>query len=335
MSERPLSVRRDHSLLDAARQMSARNVGAVLVLDDTGALCGICTERDLLTKVVAQEKNASALTVADVMTPHPTVVNVGDDFETVYDTLMQINARHLPVTDGAKLVGIVSLRDVFKVRERILERHLDEEKDLVRSYQQLLDRPQEARIAHLLYEKEQLKRLAVTDELTGLYNFRYFQRRLDEEFNRAQRYGHELSVAICDLDDFKKINDTYGHPAGDEVLSGVGRMLGHSLDVVHVLVSLRLSDLVMRYGGEEFVVIFPETSLEDAHEAAERIRRAIAAYGFLPRKSEVPVHVTMSIGIASFPTHACRKEDLIQRADEALYQAKTAGKNLVVTYQNA
>ncbi|MFA5809554.1 MAG: diguanylate cyclase [Thermoleophilia bacterium] len=164
------------------------------------------------------------------------------------------------------------------------------------------------------------RRLAITDPLTGLYNFRYLSNVLDREMSKSQRYGRNLSAAILDLDDFKKVNDTYGHQAGDELLKAVARVL---------MANVRQSDMVTRYGGEEFSVVFPETSKEFAIKVSEKLRRGIAAIR-LPEYPEV--RVTTSIGVASYPEDSEEQTDLLMKADQALYRAKESGKNRCVPY---
>lgn len=163
---------------------------------------------------------------------------------------------------------------------------------------------------------------AVTDDLTGLANNRAFRERMDEEAARAQRFGHDLSLLIIDLDDFKQVNDTYGHPQGDAVLKSVGRILADES---------RGIDVPARYGGEEFVVALPETSGTGAFELAERIRERIEAEQTpLLDGSGGKVRVTASLGLATLPGSAASASELFLGADAALYEAKRSGKNRVV-----
>lgn len=164
------------------------------------------------------------------------------------------------------------------------------------------------------------RRLAITDPLTGLYNFRYLSNSLDREMSKSQRYGRNLSAAILDLDDFKKVNDTYGHQAGDELLKAVARVL---------MGNVRQEDMVTRYGGEEFSVVFPETSKSAALNVAEKLRRGVAGIR-LPEYPEV--RVTTSIGVASYPEDSEEQTELLMKADQALYQAKASGKNRCVPF---
>jgi two-component system cell cycle response regulator len=160
------------------------------------------------------------------------------------------------------------------------------------------------------------ERMATTDGLTGLLNHRTFQGRLDEQLLSAQRYGRKLSVILCDIDHFKSVNDTYGHPVGDQVLRGVAAILAKEA---------RTTDLVARYGGEEFAVVMPETDTPGAMVIAERIRQRIAA--LVTETGQGPLQVTMSLGVATYPDDGQQKAELVERADGCLYHAKRHGRN--------
>jgi diguanylate cyclase (GGDEF)-like protein len=163
---------------------------------------------------------------------------------------------------------------------------------------------------------------AVTDELTGLSNARFFRELIGKESARAERFGHELALIMIDIDDFKQINDTYGHLQGDKVLRMVGRVLQFESRGV---------DEPARYGGEEFAVALPETGLEGALDLAERVRARIESEQVPRAGGGHPVSVTASIGVASMPGSSDRGEKLITAADAALYEAKRGGKNRVAT----
>jgi PleD family two-component response regulator len=203
----------------------------------------------------------------------------------------------------------------------------------------------------------QIEDLAMTDGLTGLMNHRCFYDRLSEEIDRGRRCGTSVALLMLDIDDFKKLNDTYGHPVGDEVLRRIGALLKEECR--------KGGDVAARYGGEEFCVILPDTSLrqegsgeaddpraepgaclsqrEDAaraaesheegtHAVAERLRRRIASTGFPVGPDHAAVTATVSIGIASFPDSAHSMDELVACADAALYAAKRAGKDRVCTH---
>jgi len=168
------------------------------------------------------------------------------------------------------------------------------------------------------------KKLAVTDELTGLANYRNLQSRLESEIDRARRYDKRLSLIMLDVDDFKRFNDTFGHVAGDGALAEIARVLQSTVREV---------DLVARYGGEEFSIVLPETDAAGAFVVAEKVRETVAE-ALLPGTDEQRgTAVTVSLGVATFPTHARDREGLLREADDALYRAKNGGKNRVRSAQ--
>lgn len=162
----------------------------------------------------------------------------------------------------------------------------------------------------------------ITDPLTGIYNRRYLDRRIDEEVKRALRYDFPLSVLMLDIDRFKAVNDRFGHRAGDAVLSKLGQTIAQSV---------RRSDVVARYGGEEVLVIATHTPIHAAAELGERLRRLVEATEFTThdRPDRQSLQVTVSIGIAALNAEKNDSRSLIQSADEALYRAKKEGRNRI------
>jgi diguanylate cyclase (GGDEF)-like protein len=169
---------------------------------------------------------------------------------------------------------------------------------------------------------ERANALATHDGLTGLFNHRQFQSLLADEVSRVKRYNDPLTLVLCDIDFFKRLNDTYGHPFGDLVLKGVSARLQES-------VRDRI-DVAARYGGEEFALVFVKTDLASALQRTERIRESIENIPFRTEQGET-VHVTMSFGLARFGEHAKSAEALVKRADKALYKAKENGRNRLET----
>ncbi|MCJ7702431.1 MAG: GGDEF domain-containing protein [Anaerolineales bacterium] len=163
-----------------------------------------------------------------------------------------------------------------------------------------------------------LEYLAAHDELTGLYNRRSFQQLMEREINISKRYKQPLSLLMIDIDDFKKVNDTYGHIIGDEILK---------LITQNIFNSFRGIDIVARWGGEEICVLLVNTDKTGAYAAALRVQEEIDKIDFQQEKS--PIHITVSIGVASIDLDNPNGQNLILQADKAMYQSKVAGKNLV------
>jgi len=170
---------------------------------------------------------------------------------------------------------------------------------------------------------EKMNSMIIREGLTGLFNKVYIRQRLEEEFYRAKRYDHRLSLLMIDLDNFKALNDRYGHTAGDHLLRYFSQLINETV---------RPSDIPARYGGEEFLIILPETEKKEASALAERLRLRISLYPFRldSRKEDIPF--TISVGVTSYPEFGQSTEDLIALADEALYTAKKNGKNQVAVH---
>jgi len=164
---------------------------------------------------------------------------------------------------------------------------------------------------------ERVRHMAFVDGLTGIFNRRYFETRVLEEIERAKRYQGSVSLIMVDIDHFKRLNDEFGHLMGDDVLRQISTMFSQNI---------RKVDVGCRYGGEEFAVIVPETTGEDAYYVADKLRKVIETAVF----PGVPRPVTISAGVASYPANAANRDELIKAADEALYAAKQAGRNMVV-----
>jgi len=215
---------------------------------------------------------------------------------------------------------------VFFLRSTSDERRLDEESvrltsAIAQGAVRALNRA--AMFESVLSHQEQLEALAKLDELTGCLSRRYLMERLENELERAARYNRLLGLVMFDIDDFKNLNDTHGHTTGDAALRLIGEVLQHSL---------RTADFVGRYGGDEFLLVLPETSVHGTHQLAERIRTGVAGREFDLRGGTRKL--TVSGGVAGFPeAGVVSAEDLIDRADQALYRAKAAGRNQVVCYK--
>ncbi len=199
---------------------------------------------------------------------------------------------------------------------------LDEIQHNIEHIIQTFDIPEENKIEvikQINFMYSRTKYLSLTDELTGLSNRRFFEETFEKEFLRAQRYNNKLTLVMFDIDYFKKVNDTYGHQCGDYILKEVSNA---------ALQTFRKTDMVFRFGGEEFVVILTETDTEQALIPLERFRKTIETlnldyHGF-------PVNITVSIGACELTKDIKTKENLLEKADNALYKAKNTGRNQTV-----
>ena len=171
--------------------------------------------------------------------------------------------------------------------------------------------------------QENLHKQVIRDHLTGLFNRRYLYETFDREFARAKRENYPLSVMMIDLDHFKEINDTYGHQVGDEVLVSLGNLLQRSI---------RQGDIACRYGGDEFLIIMPGIHEEDAEQRAETLRHEVKNIPI--NSSKEKAFVTVSIGIAVYPKHGNDLDHIVKASDDALYEAKHAGRNRVSVWKN-
>jgi diguanylate cyclase (GGDEF)-like protein len=279
--------------------------------------CRMATDDDAPTSLVARMREAEAVELLrDVAEPAPgsLIDTVAAEGGTVLAAMRAPDPWVDEVLDGAARVvavpfgidgqgsGVLAFQDDARDGSRIQQRRVTVVEQAVAHAATAL-----ARVALL----EHLQRNALTDGLTGVANRRAFDVALAREISLADRTGTPLAVIILDLDKFKSLNDTYGHLAGDDVLRAVGAALR---------ACTRQSDLVARYGGEEFVLLLPGGNEDDAIGAARRVRETL-------RGVEGPRAITASLGIAGFPSHGATGAELLAAADEALYAAKTGGRD--------
>ena len=268
--------------------------------------------------VVVSDQRMPSMTGTDflarVVETHPDPVRILMTAHTDVDTVLEaINRGHV-YNFVTKPWEPAELRLILR---RSIE-HYDLTTALRQKSRELARAYAELEVAHK--EQVRLYEQVITDEKTGLRNYHFFRVRLREELERVRRYGGDLAVAMIDIDDFKKLNDTQGHVIGDLVLAELARILA---------AGLRAVDIVARYGGEEFSYILPMTSLEGGRTTAERVRARVADTLFLADRG-TPIRMSVSFGIAAYPHAAVSGiEDLLQRADAALYKAKAKGKNRV------
>ncbi len=276
------SIRPDETLLDFAANLREHTVGALTVLDESGQLVGIASERDLVAAFAEHGGASVGMTVADFMTREVITCAPEDDILEILEMMNARGFRHIPVMKAGLPLTMIGIRE-FDVACR------------------------------------ELKELASTDALTGVPNRRHFMSILEKEIQRHRRFNAPLSVAMLDLDHFKRVNDDFGHDAGDDVLVWFARLLTQQF---------RTFDGIGRLGGEEFAVILPNCDLRDATEACERLGRTI-------RRNEAPtsagdLRVTVSQGLTSIHGEVLPGRQLLKTADALLYEAKSGGRDRVV-----
>jgi diguanylate cyclase (GGDEF)-like protein len=306
MYVRPLAVPEDVPILDVCERMAAGRIGQVVVvprgwkaaspLDEPPAPVGIFTERDLIRAFAQHRAKVLEMKVGELMSSPVVTVPPEEDIQDVADLMTLMRIRRLPVVQDGRTVGMLT-------RGRVME-------------------AQSRRLALMERENADLAERVVHDPLTGLANRVLFERVLDRELAKAWERGGGVGVLMLDIDHFKRVNDTYGHPIGDLVL----RQLA---DVLRA--TLRRADLPARVGGEEFAVVLPMYGRIEPFSAAEKLRQAVELASF--GDPSEPFHITVSIGCAvgrSGETPA----QLVAAADKALYRAKESGRNKVVAAED-
>jgi two-component system cell cycle response regulator len=309
------------AVLETARQLGGLEFCAVTLVGESDGnrvhriarMIGVASGGRALEGHTFPDNNGLVANVVRYGAPLPGRDVRAMDKQIIFDADIQVRGlsalKIFPLVSGDRILGTL----VAGTRKKGA---LDQ--DVLRMLEVIAIQAAQAVLRAQLYE--QMETMATTDGLTGLLNHRTFQSKADEAVAHARRYGRKCSLILSDIDHFKSVNDTYGHPAGDQVLRGVGRILR---------AKARDTDAVARYGGEEFAIIMPETDAAGARVIAERIREAIAAEVFQTELG--PLKLTLSLGIASSPEDAAEKQALIDLADQCLYQAKRLGRNRSIT----
>jgi diguanylate cyclase (GGDEF)-like protein len=303
MQREPVAFPENETVLSVCESMAASRVGQVLVVDKgwrprsrleaPPEPKGIFTERDLIRAFAAHRDKVLGMSVGEVMTTPVVTLSPEDDLQHAADLMILMRIRRIPVVAKGHTVGLLT-------RGRVME-------------------AQAQRFAELQRENAELEERVVHDPLTGLANRVLFDEVLRREINRASSRGGYVSLLMLDIDFFKKVNDTYGHPVGDVVLRQFAAVLR---------TTLRRADLPARVGGEEFAVVLVQSEPEAAG-VAEKLRAAVEAEAFGEQGDSF--RITASIGCVQWKESLGSAEALIKAADDALYEAKNTGRNKVVS----
>jgi len=311
-------------VLEGARQLAGLDFAAVTLVSEhegkrthrVARISGVSPAGKALEGKVFDDNTGLVANVVRYGTPLPGRELKAMERQVVFDDDTRLRGvgalKILPLNAGDRILGTL----VAGARRRT---SLGE--DALRMLEVIAQQAGQAVLRAQLFE--QTERMATTDGLTGLLNHRAFQAKADEALAQARRYGRSCAVLLADVDHFKSVNDTHGHPVGDLVLKGVAQILREKA---------RDTDVVARYGGEEFAIIMPETDGKGAQVIAERIREAVQQKIFLTELG--PLHVTLSLGIAAAQEDGNTKQALIDLADQCLYVAKRNGRNRSVLPRN-
>ena len=312
------------NILEIAADLLGACQGSVMLIDENREDLHVVHTKGMSTEITRYLRLQVGIGIAGKVAKSGTpllVSNVENDLRIA----VMINRPHykskslvsIPLKLNEKVLGVLNLSDKWD-----LSPFSEEDLDLLTSFSTL---------ASLMIERTQVmeevcrfEQLSLTDPLTGIYNRRFLNNRIDEEINRSRRQGLEFTILFIDLDHFKNYNDQFGHLAGDEALSKTAEI---------IKAELRGMDIVARFGGEEFCVLLPGVSKQQAQLVAERIREGVEQERFTGKEGLTDGGLTASLGIAAFPEDGTTLISLLQASDKALYQAKTSGRNRSVAFK--
>lgn len=319
MNRNVLKGEADTPIAEVVGEMITHGDGAFVVCENEFPI-GVVTERDTLEVLndILNGRDPATISAQSVMASPLHTLPETSAMSEVIDIMKQRFFRRVPIVDEQnQLSGIVNLVELQRAMNDVLEKR-----------QQDLENAVEARTAELQEANQKLEELSIRDGLTGLLNRRAMTLQLEERYAISNRYGNAYSVILCDIDHFKILNDTLGHLEGDRILREVSNILQNSV---------RTSDFLYRYGGEEFLIVLPETGEQGALWVAERMRHAVEEARIAHPNSSTGSWTTLSFGVSEAmpfePEGIEHWTETIGRADRALYRSKEEGRNRVSTEQ--
>jgi len=292
MFREPVICQTQEKLESVTRKILDNGIGAMIVIDGQSEPTGIITKGMILRHILAEKDTAFSHTAEEIMEKDLITARPTDSIEEVY-LVMGVNAvKRMPVMEDRRLVGIITQRDITNAWRQVYS--FIEEKN------------------------ETLHSELGMDHHTGVFNKKFILEEIDAQIEYSSRTGAVFSIVMADIDNFKKVNDTYGHLAGDHVLKEIAKMLSErSRDV----------NTVGRFGGDEFIIVAPFTDFDATFHMAERLRSIVAESIFEYEGQQI--HTTISMGLSVWSREINKKEEIIKLADNCLYWAKTSGKNRV------
>ncbi|WP_020005876.1 diguanylate cyclase [Brachyspira innocens] len=326
-------IKKDSNLLELVSIASKSSNKILAVVNDSDKIVGVINCDNILINVIKDISKKSSKNavinkeVSDFMNKNLIIAHPEDDILMTFDIMKNNKIDYLVIINSDNYpIGIVNIYDLFENVIKIKMRNMSfSVNEIEKKYSIEKDKV----IKKLMKEIDTLHAQSTIDPLTGLFNVRYFNKIIEEEVDRAKRYKYSISIIFMDLDHFKDINDIYGHDCGNVVLHEIGKLLSNASDNnVHML---RKSDIAIRYGGEEFIVICPNTKKEQAYIVAERIRKTVEKKRF--NYESTIINVTVSVGIAEHKGTSKKPiADTIKNADSAMYEAKHLGRNKVIMH---
>jgi diguanylate cyclase (GGDEF)-like protein len=312
------------AILDVSVHLAGAEKGSLMLVEEDASCLAVKAARGINKRFLTEIKVRAGEGIAGKVFREGVPLKI-DDIEKNDKFFFMKRAKYktrafisLPLKIGEETIGVLNICD--KATGEIFS---EEDMDLLSSFATYASIAVERSMYYAL--AGHLRELSITDVLTGLFNRRYFEERFYEELQRSERHNLSFSLLMLDIDDFKLFNDTEGHLSGDDVLKRIADIAKDNLRVI---------DVISRFGGEEFAVIMPQTEGDEAFLVAERIRKSIKerltdSWDSFPRDT-----ITVSIGIATFPSDGAGRKELIQNTDRALYKAKMEGKDMTVVYEN-
>lgn len=329
-------VKKSASLSELAAIVNKEKSKILAVVNESNKLVGIIDSRRLISTVLKQLTKKTTKDIKAVLSKEASffmnkdfITGYGeDDLEKTFDNMLKNKMEYIVIiNDKNHPIGTLNIYDVYenviklKIRNIGLNISLIEEKSSIEK---------DNVIKNLIKEIDTLNAQSTIDVRTGLYNVRYFNKVIEEEVERAIRYNYSISIIFMDIDHFKNVNDIYGHNCGNFILHEIGKLLNNSHENINIL---RKSDIAVRYGGEEFLIICPNTKKEQAYILGERIRKNIERKSFSYEKKTI--NITISIGISEYkPSSRKVISDTIKESDSAMYEAKRLGRNKVVIHKS-
>jgi len=292
--------------ISALTRMAKRSISCLIVVEDSRPV-GIFTERDAVTLLANSSQKLGSTPIRNVMTWPVHCIRQDYTLAEAANMMRAVKCRRFPVVNAkGQLVGLVTQTDIMNGTVRTLEK-----------YSKGLERMVRQRTEELRRKNQELEAISITDQLTGLSNRRYLYRRFTEEMSRARRQDVALGCVMLDIDDFKLVNDRFGHDIGDTVLKEMGTLLQRTV---------RKEDIVARYGGDEFVIL-GQGDEGGLRTAAERVRESVESFTFVARQTSIRLTVSCGVAAAHPSSGMDEADELLRCADSALYLAKANGRN--------